>query len=479
MQKSFLFNAFFVLLINVLIKPLYLFGIDRNVQILTGEDYGRFYTFFSIAFILNFVSDLGIQNFNLRFSSQSEQTIPKNFQKFLALKLVLAVVYFLGYWCIGWITGYGLEHTGLFLLVGLSLWLNSFLLFVRSFIAARGYYLFDSILSVVDKTVMILILGAVILHPMWRTTLSIELFVQIQILAYALATLMGLIVLLRINSKLWPKWEPKFFMVIIKQALPYALVFLLMSVYARIDSVMLAFFHPQKMAAVDAYAESYRILEALNLFGFLLSGLLLPMFSKFYKSKNSPDDLFYKGLGISAALAIPVALATYSYAPLIMQSLYHHDGGGKILQWHIFVFAVNTISYLFGTLITAAGRIAQLNIFFLAACVLNIGLNWIVIPMAGAEGAAMTSLVTQAFVFLGQAFYAYHKLGLKFLSNPWLRIGLFIAVIFALTIAVLQLGVNWFWSFLLLILVGGILSIVMRVLDVRSSIILLRSKINP
>ena len=421
MKKSFVVQAAYVLSINLLIKPIYLFAIDRNIQLLVGDRYGMYYTFFSMAFIVNILSDMGIQNFNLRFSSQHPQLIRKNFSKLLGLKLWLGALFFGAYFVFGAFKAYPFDEPLLFFLVGMVLWLNSLLLFLRSNIAARGWYFLDSTLSAMDKLLMILICGAFLFSDSWRDLLTIEKFVVFQLGAYLLPIAIAFVALSRFKMRLRPLSQRVFSVIILKKSLPYALVVLLMSIYARIDSVMLAWLHPLQELAVDDYAKSFRILEALNMFGFLLSGLLLPMFSKLFKKGQMPSGLFYTAQGLSVAVVVPVVVTGYLFSKELMQLLYYSAHTSGILEWHLLAFGVNAVSYVFGTLITAQGSIHKLNVLFLAGCVLNIGLNYFIIPERGPEGAAMTTLVTQLFILVGQAVFAFRWLSLHFDWQSWVR----------------------------------------------------------
>lgn len=479
MKKGFVFNAVYVLLINVMIKPVYLFGIDRNVQLIVGERYGLYYTFFSLAFILNILSDLGIQGFNLRFASQNPHLIQKNVQKFLGLKLWLGIMFFAVYFSIGSFSNYPQEEFLLFLLVGLMLWLNALLLFLRSNIASKGLYMLDSTLSALDKFIMIVVCGVFVVQDELRAQLTIELFALFQVMAYLVPIALATMVLMRQHVPLKPKANRLFSIAILRKSFPYALVILLMSVYARIDSVMLAWIDPSKEIAVNEYAKSFRILEALNMFGFLLSGLLLPMFSKIFKKDQIPNELFYTAQGLSIAIAIPLGLSSIYYSQNIMQLLYFDDATAEILKWHLMAFIINTISYVFGTLITAQGSIHKLNLLFLSGCVLNVGLNIWIIPNYGPVGTAWTTFLTQLFILAGQAYYAFKIIGLKFEISSWVRYLIFSILVFGIFVLVEHhVFLMWYVEYLLFIIFSMTLSLVTGVVKIRSTLLVLRSKFN-
>lgn len=475
--SGFLFNVIFVLAINGLVKPIYIFGVDRNVQLITGSDYGVYYTFFSLAFILNILSDMGMQNFNLQYSSQQTQLIQKNFQKFLSIKMLLGAIYFSVYLVAGFFHPFTELHQKLFLLVGASLWLNALLLFVRSFIAAQGKYMMDSLLSALDKALMISILGSWIWIGHAQYQLDITDFVWIQIFSYTIAILVGAVVLSQSSIKIKPQWNVAFTLVILKRSLPFAIVIILMAIYARIDTLMLSWMMQDGAQAVEGYAESYRILEALNMFGYLISGLLLPMFSKNIKVGREQISLFRSALGLSGMVAIPLGIVFVIYADPFMTLLYHDADSGGIFQWHMVAFVVNTLSYVFGTYITAHGQIHKLNRLFLIGCLLNVLLNIWIIPRYGAMGTAFTSFITQLLIFGGQAYYARQHLGLRLPMGYGSKLFLYLVVCIAMITALSYIEIPWYFNATVMLMLCFVFSLILKIFKPIEAIKLFDSKL--
>ena len=108
MKREFLLNILFLLSINLLIKPFYIFGIDRTVQNRVGlEDYGLYATLFSFTFLLQIINDFGLQHFNNRNIAQHHQLLPKYFPNMLVLKLGLGIIYTSLTLIVAWLIGYG------------------------------------------------------------------------------------------------------------------------------------------------------------------------------------------------------------------------------------------------------------------------------------------------------------------------------------------------------------------------------------
>ena len=87
MNKEFSLNIIFLISINLLIKPFFIFGIDRTVQNVVGtETYGVYFTLLSLTYLFGIINDFGIQNFNNRSISQNPSLLQQYFPNILAIK---------------------------------------------------------------------------------------------------------------------------------------------------------------------------------------------------------------------------------------------------------------------------------------------------------------------------------------------------------------------------------------------------------
>ena len=130
---------------------------------------------------------------------------------------------------------------------------------------------------------------------------------------------------------------------------------------------------------------------------FLFAGLLLPMFSRMIKLKHNVDKLVKLSYSILAFGSIIVAVGSFFYSNYIMELLNtnHIDESAKVFGVLMSCFIAISITYVFGTLLTANGNLMQLNIMASIGMVLNIVLNIFLIPLYKAYGSALSSLITQ------------------------------------------------------------------------------------
>jgi len=86
MQRKFLRNLALVLVLNLLIKPFWIFGIDRTVQNTVGaEEYGFYFAVFNFSFLFYILLDFGITTFNNKNIAQNNHLLGKHFSNIIAL----------------------------------------------------------------------------------------------------------------------------------------------------------------------------------------------------------------------------------------------------------------------------------------------------------------------------------------------------------------------------------------------------------
>ena len=132
MQRKFLTNLSLLLFLNLLIKPFWVFGIDRTVQNVVGvEAFGFYYIVFNFSFLFNILLDLGITNFNNRNIAQNHHLLSKHFSGILLMKLLLAFLY-LGVTFFIAIWKYNPDQLKLLSVLAINQFLISFVLYLRS-----------------------------------------------------------------------------------------------------------------------------------------------------------------------------------------------------------------------------------------------------------------------------------------------------------------------------------------------------------
>lgn len=472
MKREFLLNILFLVFINLLIKPFYIFGIDRTVQnTLEAGEYGLYFALFNFTYLFQIINDAGIQHFNNRNIAQYNQLLVKYFPNILILKGILGIIYLCLVCLIAHLSGYTFEVYWLIGLIGINQILTSLVLFLRSNISGLALYRLDSIISILDKLLMILICGILLWNPVFKGEFKLEWFVFAQMASLGVTALIAFIILRNRLKKVRIRFNPAFLWLILKKSYPYALVIFLMTIYTRIDGVMIERMLPNGKLEADIYASAYRLLDASNMIGFLFATLLFPMFSRMIKEKEPVGDLVRFSLQFIWSGAITLALASFFFQEEIMTALYVEGNAysGKILGYLMLCFIAISGSYIYGTLITVSDHLKMMNYISVIGVLINIVLNLILIPRYQALGAALATVVTQFFILFLQIILAKKLFHLKwdwklilqicFFSGGLILLGLF---------PVLYTFDRWIISFSLFLLIGFALALLCRLIDIKN-----------
>lgn len=408
MQRKFVTNLALVLALNLLIKPFWILGIDRAVQNAVGtEQYGFYYAIFNFSFLLNILLDLGITNFNNKNIAQNNHLLSKHFSSIVLLRILLAVVFAVATMVGGFIIGYTADMMKLLLAVLLNQILISFIMYLRSNLSGLHLFKTDSIISILDRLIMIVICGFLLMTHREPGTFELRWFVYAQTSAYLITFLITFMIVIDKAKVRRFHWRWPFFVMILKKSYPYAVLVLLMTFYNRIDGVMLERMLPFREGAVEAgiYASAYRLLDAANMIAFLFAGLLLPMFARMIKLRQNVEDMVRLSFSLLVVPAMVVAICCWFYSYELMDLLYkgdHIDESAAVFRILMGCFVPISSTYIFGTLLTANGSLRQLNLMASTGMLINILLNMYLIPRMEAQGAALSSISTQLLTALAQ-----------------------------------------------------------------------------
>ena len=446
MKKKFFTNLVLLIGLNVLVKPFWVFGIDRTVQNLVGAgEYGFYFSLFSFSLLLNILLDLGITNFNNREISRHPHLIQPHFTNIVGIKFSLAIFYGLIVFGLASILGYDQRQVHLLWFLVLNQFLASFFLYLRSNISGLQSFATDSLLSVLDRLIMIIICSVLLWTNIFNHQFSIEWFVYAQTIAYFISVLIAFFLVHGRAGVFKLSFDIKFMLDILRKSYPYALLVVLMSIYYRIDSVMLERMLPGGNVEAGIYAQAFRILDAFTMFAFLFATLLLPMYSRMIRRGIPVEELTVFSLVLLMVPVTVISVILIFYKNEFMDLLYNQYTFESapilavLMIAHIFV----SIAYITGTLLTAGGYLKELNIIAGIGLVLNVGLNILFIPEFAALGSAVASVITQVLVVAFQIFLVYRFFNFKKQSRIILKLTGFMIVVIMLGYFSTKIDSHW------------------------------------
>ena len=442
MKKEFLINLVLLVGINLLIKPFYAFGIDLQVQNKVGsEAYGLYFALLNFSYLFQIISDMGLQQLNSRMVSQSPKTLEKYLPSILLLKGFLALAFMLLTTLFAVLLGYSASAWHLLGFLLFNQVLITLIFFLRSNISGLQHYRLDSLLSALDKVLMILLMGLLLLGP-WKGGFTIYWFAYAQTASFAITALVVWVVLYRkLKNPLRFRYQPQKFRYFLRKSYPYALAVFLMMTYTRVDAVMLERMLDGVTGDYEAgvYAYGYRFLDAFNMIGYLFASLLLPMFAKMLQQKEPMGDLLRTAFQWMFFLTISLSFAILFFGNDLTYWILRDANDYFVQVLILLVWSSNAVGliYIAGPLLTANDSLKLMNRIFALGLLLNIVLNAILIPFYGAMGAAIATIATQGMVALAE-------IGLVFRLMPALRQHFFLSDL--LKLLLLCLGLCLFYG---------------------------------
>lgn len=433
MRKKFLANLFITILTNLVVKPFWIFGIDRNVQNKLGPElYGKYVALFTLSLLLSTLLDLGINNLNATSLAKNPKRLHTQFSSLLLLKCGFGLLYFAATIGIGLWYGFDKESIGLLAWMAANQILAYLSTFMRSTLTGLQQYRKEAWISSTDRLTMS-IAGALLI---WYAIapISIETFVLVQTIGYATAMLLSTIVTFPYLTSIKLQFSLAEVSRMLQKAIPFALLGLLMMIYTRADVLLLEVRLPNGNYENGIYAQGMRLVEAAHMFAVMVSSLLLPMFASMSRKSLALSELVKLGMVVLWIPSVAGVVFAVVYAPALMDLLYTHQSayGVEVFRWIIWSILPMAAISIFGTLLTAKGF---LNLLIKAAATAALGnciANWFLIPANGALACSIINVLTGstlAFFYLVKgnslltnSIPTYDWL--KFLAMPFILFGL-------------------------------------------------------
>ncbi|RJQ38905.1 flippase [Candidatus Microgenomates bacterium] len=289
-------------------------------------------------------------------------------------------------------------------------------------VAIASFYNISSLLSSIfwavfqanldfRKVVISQIVNSVVFFVLLIIGMRLNLFFEFFLFANVVASFAALVISIKLNNSGFNLIEIniKKFKKILYKVLPFAGGFIVSVAYFKIDSILLSFYYnPSFKPDVGLYAISYRFFEVVLVFGGFFTQTLYPFFSKNISSENFSKNV-KKYFKYSLAISILSTIFLYFLAKPLVLTL----GGDKFiasypsLQILSFAGGVTILSGFFLSIALSGFKEVLLFKFSIIALLINVFLNLLIIPKYSFIGASWTTLITQSFILIANAFAAY------------------------------------------------------------------------
>jgi O-antigen/teichoic acid export membrane protein len=275
-------------------------------------------------------------------------------------------------------------------------------------------------------------------------------------------------------------WNRKFFLVILKKSMPFAVLVLLMSVYNRVDTVYLERLigGAEGERQVGIYAQGFRLLDAVNQFAWLTAVLLLPIYSRMLKMKLDVSEMIRLPFALLFSAAVIMVSASFFYSHEIIDWLYPRGEGedpalyamqlaqsSRVFGILMFGFLGSVTMYVFSTLLTANGNLKQLNLVALSGIGLNMAVNMLLIPKYMATGAAVASLCTQLFTATAYLLVTQYKFRFRVNYRFIFTLALYALLVTGISIISKNLPLPWLAGFGIMLALSLLTAMLLKLIN--------------
>ena len=199
---------------------------------------------------------------------------------------------------------------------------------------------------------------------------------------------------------------------ILYESFPFGILLVLSVIYFKSDIIMLS--KMQGKAAVGFYEGAYNFIGASMFIPTSIVSVLLPVMSRtFVTDKTSYNSVYTHSTRILAMGILPVAICVSFFSKEIILLVYDADylpsaSALSLLIWALFFIFINAPV---GNIIATSKRIHVLLPYAIGNTLLNILLNFFLIPEYSFLGASFTTVFTEFISFVVQLYFANRVLG--------------------------------------------------------------------
>ena len=191
-----------------------------------------------------------------------------------------------------------------------------------------------------------------------------------------------------------------------KESLPIALSSVIFMIYFRIDVIMLSLMVGD--SAVGIYSAALKLSEPLTIIPIALMMSIFPLMSNYFEtSRNKLVKSYHLSLKYLLIITVPIAIGTTLIADEIILLIYDSPfaDSATVLQILIWALVLNSMNFVLSNVLNSINQ-QKLNTVSVALCaIINITLNFILIPILNYNGAAIATVMTNVVLFIASFYF--------------------------------------------------------------------------
>ncbi len=372
------------------------------------EDYGTLVTVTVFAALLTAVSDLGVWTIGAREIARRPDETARLLRSLFsisiglsllaaALGLAIAFLVYSG-------SGGAMQREGIAILILAPLPFAAAAGPAGAYLIAMQRGWTAAAASTVASVAMALVLGLAVALDLGFTAVVIA--NAVQSIAFAAALLAYALPRVRFR----PSWDPRLAKQLLRWALPLGGVYVLTTLYWRIDVLLLGLVGSQE--DVGIYGLAYKVVDTIYVLPAFVMLTLLPELARLAERPGRRDELVGKAFTVMQVAVVPMLVFTIAFAEEIVRIAGGSGFGGAAVVLRILMLGVAAgfLRAVFTEALIAVNRQVWLMVATAALLAANVVLNLALIPPLGARGAAIAFAASEAAALL-LMFWLFRRVG--------------------------------------------------------------------
>jgi O-antigen/teichoic acid export membrane protein len=357
-----------------------------------GQDaWGQFSFALALSLIGEALMDFGIHQVTIRSIARDRTQAGSLFRNSLGLKALPGAIMFVGLTLLAFVLRADGTMRIVCVLLLTSAVFRSYLLTVRGVLQGLEHFAADSLVVVADRCA-VLVFGGVALWTGGGLVSVAAAFLTARVLAMAVA----LAIVRRHVGGARPQFDTAIWRELQRRAMPLGAFLIVLNLYSYIDTIILGALTTD--FGNGLYNSAYKIYEGLAYGTAILSSVITPRLSGLWSTdRRAHHRLVWQSLGASLVLAVVLGLAAWIFGGLALRIF----GPEAVAAFSTLRILALGLPLVFGIWILHAVAISVFEERWLfrttvAGSMVNIALNFQLIPAYGRDGAAWATVAGEA-----------------------------------------------------------------------------------
>ncbi|MEZ4762188.1 MAG: flippase [Calditrichia bacterium] len=382
---------------HVIAKLINLALILIMTQMLGDDGYG-FYNFgFSFVMLFMIFTQFGMSTYLVRHISQNKSTAEKVFGTTFPLVIVFSGITLLLINGVAALTNWSNFERSIIFLFSFFLFFDGISRFSYAIFRSFERMEFEALTYISERFLMLI--AALIL---WQTGASLLPLIAVFAAVECLKALLALGFIHRTFFRIRLKWDRELARFILKESWPFAMITAFGAIMVNIDSVMLKIFHTADVVGI--YAAGRRLIESLTFLPETFVVALFPAFSAlFVQNRNLFQQNMQRAFQYMLAIAVPIGVVLFMLADEIVVFLFADEfaGSAVALQWLAIWLSLLFLKQVLVVSLNATGHQRLVSALIGLAMLLNVMLNYLLIPQFVIIGACVATIAAESVTVVG------------------------------------------------------------------------------